>query len=725
VESVLVIIPVLNEESTISTVIESLHKCGLFNICVVDNGSDDGTALVAADAGATVVVEAHKGYGQACWAGLQSEQAAAAKWILFCDGDGSDDLSELPELLAVRDRFDFVLGDRRATAAGRSQLTATQNFGNWLATRLICLGWGYRYNDLGPLRLIRKRSLDQLHMSDRGFGWTVEMQTKAVEQGLHICEQPVNYGPRQGGHSKIAGTVGGSLQAGQVILSTLARLYWQKTGAAIALGRLREHIAQRTVQRGLLWAIAVLIIGGSVLAAPHGDFLNQPEAVPLFWVATAVMGLGFVLSWALEKVGGGWFWGVAVAARLILLAMYPSDDIWRYLWEGHIQNLGFNPYLISPNADALIPFREALPLNGWHQINHPDLAAIYPPITQLGFRTLAAIAPSVLLFKSAFVAADLAICGLLSRRFGCRETVLYAWNPLVLYSFAGGGHYDSWFLLPLVVAWLWTDERSITSKRNRVLSKAQIGAAIALGVSIGVKWMSLPALGFLAWRSRQPWPQSGRQPWPQSGRQPWPQSWRWVGASAIALIPMALATLPFCQAGTCSVIPVSSPFVIYGRSAALIPHWIAGVWPASVKANWIYVLPLCGVVAWNLRRQISLGQFIERYFVSLMLLSPIIHAWYFSWLAPFAVASRNVGIRLVSLSAFVYFALPHGLALGLKAWQLSGWQRWLMWGPFVFGLAIELAFRMGQNRDDQHQNSQSQNSPGQNSQSQNSQDQNS
>ena len=155
-------------------------------------------------------------------------------------------------------------------------------------------------------------------------------------------------------------------------------------------------------------------------------------------------------AWGLGQISSGWFWLLAILPRLVMLAMYPGDDIWRYLWEGHIQNLGFNPYLLPPNADVLAPFR----FDWWIEINHPELAAVYPPIAQLWFRLLAAIAPSVLLFKSTFVAADLGICWLLSRRFGHLATLSYAWNPLVIYSFAGGGHYDSLFLLPLVAAWL-------------------------------------------------------------------------------------------------------------------------------------------------------------------------------------------------------------------------------------------------------------------------------
>ncbi len=688
-KNVFVIIPVLNEASTIAGVLRQLQQQGLLNICVVDNGSSDQTSAIATQLGAVVLLEPKQGYGQACWRGLQSEQALQAEWILFCDGDGSDDLSQLLDLLALRAEFDFILGNRRGTATGRSHLTPVQNFGNWLATRLIRLGWGHAYEDLGPLRLIRQRALTQLAMADRGFGWTVEMQAKAAEQDLRICERPVNYLPRQGGRSKIAGTLRGSLKAGQIILWTLAKLYWQKIKTTV--------VGRPNVQRGLLWAIALLIMLGSCFAAPHGDFLNQPNAVPLFWRGMGLMSLGFVGSWALQTVGAGWFWGIAIAPRLVLLAMYPGDDIWRYLWEGHLQNLGFNPYVLAPSADVLASFR----FDWWPQINHPDLAAIYPPITQLGFRLLAAISPAVLLFKSAFMLADLGICGLLSARFGYRATLLYAWNPLVIYSFAGGGHYDSWFLLPLVIAWLWWERFVLTpvsATPAPVIPAPMTPApvALALGISIGVKWMSLPIVGFLAWRLFYQHGNQRSNRWHQRWNAHQRKRWRWIAIFLLlSALPIGLATLPFCQGFpqelSCPVIPLSSPFVLYGRSAALIPQFVASVWPASIQTNWIYALPLGAVVLWNFRQSVTLTQFAERYLISLMLLSPVIHAWYFTWLTPFAVASRNWGSRLVSLSALIYFALPHSLAVGpasgSESWALSGLQRWLLWGPFVFGLA--------------------------------------
>jgi len=155
------------------------------------------------------------------------------QWILFCDGDGSDDMSALNRFLSLCDvsleqqsqYCDLILGDRTVTAAGRAALTSVQRFGNELATTLIWIGWGYRYRDLGPLRLIRRSALDQIQMQDRDFGWTVEMQVRAIECGLRICELPVHYHFRQGGRSKISGAIRGSIKAGVAILSTLGRLY--------------------------------------------------------------------------------------------------------------------------------------------------------------------------------------------------------------------------------------------------------------------------------------------------------------------------------------------------------------------------------------------------------------------------------------------------------------------------------------------------------------------
>jgi glycosyltransferase involved in cell wall biosynthesis len=224
----MVIIPALNEEVALPGVLRDLRALGLRHVRVVDNGSTDRTAEVARELGAEVRSEPVRGYGAACWCGM-SELGPEVAWVLFCDADGSDDLSELPALFAAAATgAEFILGNRRASAEGRGAMTPQQNFGNALATALIAIGWGHRYKDLGPLRLISRSALDRIAMRDRGFGWTVEMQVRAVEEGVRIVEIPVGYRRRQGGRSKISGTIGGSLRAGTVILSTVGRLWFRR-----------------------------------------------------------------------------------------------------------------------------------------------------------------------------------------------------------------------------------------------------------------------------------------------------------------------------------------------------------------------------------------------------------------------------------------------------------------------------------------------------------------
>jgi len=164
---------------------------------------------------------------------------------------------------------------------------------------------------------------------------------------------------------------------------------------------------QRSCQVRLVAAIAVMLMIGCVVICPHGNFVDDGVA-PQFWIGIGIMSLGFILTWQLRSIRGHWFWAIALATRLILLPMHPGDDIWRYLWEGYIQTLGFSPFHLPPLAPELAPYRT----EWWSLINHPTVSAIYPPITQLGFRGLAAIAPSVLIFKLGFVGADVGVCWL-------------------------------------------------------------------------------------------------------------------------------------------------------------------------------------------------------------------------------------------------------------------------------------------------------------------------
>ena len=216
-----VIIPTLNEQESIGRVIASI-PAWVKQVIVVDNGSTDATVEWARLAGATVITESRRGYGQACLAGCA--MAANANIVVFLDGDLSDYPERMDQLVRpiVEDRADFVLGSRTLGSREKGALLSQQRFGGWLACRLIRLFWSYRYTDLGPFRAIRRTSLYNLHMDDRNFGWTVQMQIRAVVAGLRILEVPVDYRQRIG-RSKISGTPSGVVSAGIKIFYTIGR----------------------------------------------------------------------------------------------------------------------------------------------------------------------------------------------------------------------------------------------------------------------------------------------------------------------------------------------------------------------------------------------------------------------------------------------------------------------------------------------------------------------
>jgi glycosyltransferase involved in cell wall biosynthesis len=223
ISRIAVVIPALNEEQAIGYVLDELPKEKIEQIIVADNGSTDKTAEVARRKGADVVFEPVRGYGAACLRGL-SRLRDDIDVVVFLDGDYSDYPEELSLIVEpiLNNRADMVIGSRSRGEHERGSLTPQQVFGNWLATRLIKILWGFDYSDLGPFRAIRAESLKQLQMRDNNFGWTVEMQIKAVKQRLRIEEVPVRYKKRRG-QSKVSGTISGSLKAGFKILYLIAK----------------------------------------------------------------------------------------------------------------------------------------------------------------------------------------------------------------------------------------------------------------------------------------------------------------------------------------------------------------------------------------------------------------------------------------------------------------------------------------------------------------------
>jgi glycosyltransferase involved in cell wall biosynthesis len=224
-----IIIPALNEAGSIGAVIHRIPAGLAQQIIVVDNGSRDGTAAVATHAGAQVVPEPRRGYGQACLTGL-AHLRDEIDTIAILDADGSDDPQLLLKLLAKPDA-DFIVSARTLGLA-KENLSPQQRFGNWLACFLIRWLWRYDYRDLGPLRVIRRDALERLEMCDTTWGWNVEMQIKAIERSLRIRQVDVPYGHRIAGQSKISGTITGTVRAGWKILVTIAKLRFLSFGGA-------------------------------------------------------------------------------------------------------------------------------------------------------------------------------------------------------------------------------------------------------------------------------------------------------------------------------------------------------------------------------------------------------------------------------------------------------------------------------------------------------------
>ena len=215
-----VIIPAFNEEDSIGLVLDALPQNLIHEVIVVDNNSTDNTARSASEKGARVVAEQRRGYGSACLKGISVLDNPDV--VVFLDGDFSDYPEELVKLVAPIEsgEMDFVLGSRMILPESRSALLPQSRYGNQLAVFLMRLFFRHQYTDLGPFRAIRYESLQAIAMQDTNFGWTVEMQIKAVKKGLRILEIPVKYRERVG-VSKITGTFSGTIKAGTKIIYTI------------------------------------------------------------------------------------------------------------------------------------------------------------------------------------------------------------------------------------------------------------------------------------------------------------------------------------------------------------------------------------------------------------------------------------------------------------------------------------------------------------------------
>ena len=409
----------------------------------------------------------------------------------------------------------------------------------------------------------------------------------------------------------------------------------------------------RFAQIALRWLSGLMLIGGAVMMMPHGDLLAEGNPPP-FMRGAAVMSGGWILSWALKRFPPVWFWAVALGARLVLLPMEPGDDVWRYRWDGMVQNAGQNPYALAPEADELRGLRGEV----WRRVQHQSITTIYPPLTQLGFRVLEATGIGHWAFKLAYLAADVAICVILTRWWGRRRAAAWAWNPLVIYSFAGGAHFDSWFVLALVLAW-----RAVRGRREPTAA-----SALWIGISAAVKVVSAP---LLAWGALRFWREKRRR--------------AAIGYLLLGALPVLVFLILFSLTTRGWPRPPGE-FTMVARSAELIPAIFRGLFGPFFGINAPFGIMLL-VALWPIfRKPASFPVIAERFFVVFLAFAPMVHGWYFTWAAPFAAATRNLGFRLVGASGFIYFWLQQRVQDG-GPWIQPPLEKACMWMPLLLGFA--------------------------------------
>ncbi len=218
-----VVIPAYNEAESIGLVLRDIPRF-VDEVIVVNNNSNDDTFNAAKLGGATVLNETRKGYGSACLKGLQYiKDTNGCDIVVFIDADYSDHPEEMPMLLVpiLQDNMAMVIGSRARGNKEPGSMTPQQVFGNKLAVFLIKIFFKYQFTDLGPFRAITWQALQQINMIDANYGWTVEMQVKALKLQLACSEVPVSYRKRKLGISKVSGTIKGSLMAGYKIIKTI------------------------------------------------------------------------------------------------------------------------------------------------------------------------------------------------------------------------------------------------------------------------------------------------------------------------------------------------------------------------------------------------------------------------------------------------------------------------------------------------------------------------
>lgn len=407
-----------------------------------------------------------------------------------------------------------------------------------------------------------------------------------------------------------------------------------------------------------------LLLGGFVVhTAWRGGIAPHVRSFQLLFLGGTIG--YFLVVWALtripnEKVLGDWRWWLLgmLALRLVLIGTHPSDDAWRYAWEGRVQQAGFNPFAVAPDDESLRHLRD----DNWHRISHPDYPAIYPPLAQLEFRLAAVIYYSVYTVKALHVLWDILTIVILARVLRHRGrprhlAAIYGLCPLVVTAFAIEGHVDSLMLLFVALGLL-----AETRGRHRL-------AGVMLGVSIAAKLMSAVLLPWLLWRHRR--------------------------AGATAIVVIAICYLPYLDAGG----SVFRSLVRFGNADMFFS--LPGILSLLSDDFTVSPLFLCAVLAIILvllaMRHRDLQGYARAAFWSLIFLLPVVHYWYLTWVVLFQLVRPRMMWLAASVATLAYFEAEH-VRVTTGTWRMSDWCPVFFWCVLVCGWIADSAVKRRRNR---------------------------
>ena len=420
---------------------------------------------------------------------------------------------------------------------------------------------------------------------------------------------------------------------------------------------------------------AVIALVGSCAALNLFDDWTRAEMPARFVVAGVAAGIAFLigvsdfpasLSAPQQRL---LFWSVAVGLRLLALPLEPGDDFWRYQWEGKIQRAGFNPYLHAPDDPVLEPLREQFP--AWEKINHREVRAIYPPGGELVFRGLSAISENPLFYKLVFAVADLGcvavLLWLIGRPCSYARAAWYAWNPLVVYSFAGSAHFDSLMILPMLagVCFLVRMEGAETAGRRTLCA---VVTAVLFGTAISIKLIPILLMPLCAFALR----------------------WRTPVLLVSLAIPAALAAgygFP-----TVPVWDSLRQFAHVTRVNDLFWWMVEGwLWPNPDQKNYRYnIIIVLTAVALSLVFMRDWRRGMLWVMGATLIFGPVLHPWYCTWILPLAAWRRVYPWQVLSVTLFAYYLFWAPQLFAVR-WRAELWLRALIILPPLLAAILYVA----------------------------------